>query len=135
MGGTVLFLNSRQSTSLSADHLRTNGLLVYAAERTEDAVQQVDRIAPDVVVAVLGQDNGLSVIRELRRSLDHATSIIVIADLTDGEEAQHAGADSLLSESSLPAEVLHEVRRALILRRSGRRLPWNPRAVSRRAWW
>lgn len=131
MGGTVLFLNSRQSTSLSADHLRANGLLVYEAQRVEDAVQQVGRIAPDVVVAVLGQDNGLSVIRELRNSVDYATSIIVIADLTDREEAQHAGADSLLLESSLPAEVLYEVRRALILRRSGRRLPWNPRAVPR----
>jgi DNA-binding response OmpR family regulator len=135
MGGTVLFVNSRESTSLFADHFRTNGLLVYEAERAEDAVQQVDGIAPDVVVAVLGQDNGPSVIRELRSSVDYATSIIVIADLNDREEAQHAGADSLLLKSALPSEVLYEVRRALILRRSGRRLPWNPWAVSRGAWW
>lgn len=135
MRGTVLFLNSRESTSLSADHFRTNGLFVYEAECAEDAVHRVDDIPPDVVVAVLGQDNDPSVIRELRSAVDYATSIIVIADLNDREEAQRAGADSLLLKSALPSEVLYEVRRALILRRSGRRLPWNPWAVSRGAWW
>ena len=133
MRGTVLFLNSRESTSPFADHFRTDGLFVHAAERAEDAVQQIDDIAPDVVVAILGQDNGPSVVRELRSSVDDATSIIVIADLNDLEEAQHAGADSFLLKSALPSEVLYEVRRALILRRSGRRLAWNPRAVSRGA--
>jgi DNA-binding response OmpR family regulator len=129
MRGTVLFLNSREPTSVLADYFRSNELIVYETGRVENAVRQVDGIAPDVVVAILGQDDDRSLIRQLRSAVDYATSIILLADLNDGDEAQHAGADSLLPTSALPGEVLYEVRRALILRRSGRRLPRNPSAV------
>jgi DNA-binding response OmpR family regulator len=123
MRGTTLLLDSQGSRSECAEYLRANGLLVYEAARLEDALEQVDRIDPDVLV--VGPTTGASAIRELRTRVDHATSIIVIADVDDCEQARDAGADSVVVPSALPSEILYEVRRALILRRSGRRLPWS----------
>lgn len=125
MRGTVLLLGNRESWSVFADFLRTNGLLVYETERPEGAPQQIDSIGPDVVLYSCDCENDLAFIRELRTHVDRATSIIVVSDVKVSERAHDAGADSLLLKSASASEILYEVRRALILRRSGRRLPWN----------
>lgn len=108
-----------------AEYFRAMGLLVSEVARPEDALKRADVISPDVVVAVFAPDNGPSIVGELRRLLDPATSIIVASGREDRERARDAGADSFLLKSAPPSEVLYEVQRALILRRSGRRLPWN----------
>ena len=122
MRGTVLLLAGEDLGAVYTEHLRANGLLVYEAAHPEDA----DLIAPDVVVTVWSRDGSPSVIRELRNRLDQATSIIVVSTATSREDrraAHEAGADSVLRMPAPAGEVLYEVQRALILRRSGRRLP------------
>jgi DNA-binding response OmpR family regulator len=124
MRGTVLLLAGEDSYAVDTEHLRAHGLLVYEAARPDEA----DRIAPDVVVTVLSGNSSPSVIRELRTRVDHATSIIVVAPAASREDrdaARGAGADSILPMPAQPGDVLYEVQRALILRRSGRRLPHN----------
>src|SRR5688572_26932546 len=121
MRGTVLLLAGERSYAPYTEHLRANGLLVFEAARPEE----VDTVAPDVVVTVFSPDSGSSLIRDLRNRVDHATSIIVISSTTGHEDrraAHRAGADSVLMAPP-PDEVVYEVQRALILRRSGRRLP------------
>jgi DNA-binding response OmpR family regulator len=137
MRGTVLLLDGRDSRSLYAEHLRQDGLIVYEAEDPEVALQLIDRIAPDVVVYYADQKDGPSVIGALRSRVDDATSIIVAAGLSDGEQTYDAGADSLLLQHASPNEILNEVRRAVILHRSGRRLPRNQpgRTPVQRGWW
>jgi DNA-binding NarL/FixJ family response regulator len=76
-------------------------------------------------VAVLSGHDSPSIVPGLRRLADYATSIIVASVLEEREAAREAGADSFLLNSAPPTDLLHEIRRALILRRSGRRLPWN----------
>jgi CheY-like chemotaxis protein len=43
----------------------------------------------------------------------------------DRETARAAGADTYLMRPALPSALVFDVQRALILRRSGRRLSWN----------
>jgi DNA-binding response OmpR family regulator len=128
MRGTVLLLAGRDSSGVYAEPLRANGLLVYEVERREDA----NWIVPDVVVTLLSENSSPSVIRELRNWVDHATSIIVVsraAGEADRDAAHRAGADSVMRMPVLPGDLLYEVQRALILRRSGRRLPQNREQV------
>ena len=122
MRGTVLLLADQDSCAEYTESLRANGLLVHEAANPADA----DTIIPDVVVTVFSRDSNPSLIRELRSRVDHATSIIVVSSAAgreDQDAARRAGADSVLSMPALPDEILYEVQRALILRRSGRRLP------------
>lgn len=137
MRGRVLLLDTEDSRAVYAEYFRANRLLVSEAARLEDALKQADLVPPDVIVTVFAPHNGPSVVRELRSRVDHATSIIVASGREDCEQAHEAGADSFLLKSAHPSKVLYEVHRALILRRSGRRLPWNwrERPVSLRAWW
>jgi DNA-binding response OmpR family regulator len=121
MRGTVLLLASQDSCAEYTASLRANGLLVHETANPADA----DVIILDVVVTVFSRDSSPTVIRELRSRVDHATSIIVVSSAAgreDHDAARRAGADSVLSMPA-PDEVLYEVQRALILRRSGRRLP------------
>jgi DNA-binding response OmpR family regulator len=122
MRGTVLLIGSEDSRCVHEEHFRATGLIVFEAASAEDAMRQIDRVLPDVVVSVLGSSHDVSVIRDLRSRVDDATSIIVVCSLEDGDQAREAGADSCLSNAALPNEVLYEVHRALILRRSDRRL-------------
>jgi DNA-binding response OmpR family regulator len=119
--GTVLLLHGRTAPVVSADYLRASGLLVHEANATEDAIRDFHIIAPDVIVT----DFSPSAVRALRDRADPATSIIVVASLWDPEETGAAGADCFMVKPALPGEILYEVHRALILRRSGRRLPWS----------
>jgi len=135
--GTVLLVNSFDGRDNYADHLRAAGLIVFAADTPEAALTQLDTVDPHVVVTDFvfprsGFD-GASCIRTLRKRIDRATSIIVVSTFArqaDREIAQAEGADLYLVKPALPAAVLYEVQRALILRRSGRRLVWNWRAVA-----
>ncbi len=99
--------------------------MVYQCHELADALQQLRQSAPDVVVAVLSADDSLLIVRDLRRLADHATSIIVASLLEEREAARQAGADSFLPLPAPSPDLLYETHRALILRRSGRRLPWN----------
>jgi DNA-binding response OmpR family regulator len=90
------------------------GVTTSAGERRQKVVQRV-------VV-------GPAFIRNVRARADDATSIVVLSRYVraaDREDAHVAGADLFLTTPAVPAAVLFEVHRALILRRGGRRLPWN----------
>ncbi len=127
MRGTVLLLDGHASRAMYAEHFRANGFVVYEAEHSEEALRYFDSLVPDVVIAVLGAHNGPSVISDLSARVDRAASIIVVSEIADCERARQAGADSFLLASEPPGGLVYEIRRALILRRSGRRLPWNRR--------
>jgi DNA-binding NarL/FixJ family response regulator len=125
MRGTVLLLESDRSLLVDVDLLRVNELIVYHCHELANALKQFQPMAPDVVVAVLSGHDSPSIVPGLRSLADYATSIIVASVPEEREAARKAGADSFLLNSAPPADLLYEIRRALILRRSGRRLPWN----------
>jgi DNA-binding NarL/FixJ family response regulator len=125
MRGTVLLLESDRSGLVDVDLLRANELIVHHCHELANALQRFQHMTPDVVVAVLSGHDSPSIVPGLRRLADYATSIIVASVLEEREAAREAGADSFLLNSAPPTDLLHEIRRALILRRSGRRLPWN----------
>jgi DNA-binding response OmpR family regulator len=123
MRGTVLLLESERSPL--ADLLRANGLIVYHCRDLAHALNVFQDVAPEVVVAVLSAHHSGSIVPELRGLADHAASIIVVSGPEEREAAHNAGADSFLLKSAPAADLLYEIHRALILRRSGRRLPWT----------
>jgi DNA-binding NarL/FixJ family response regulator len=125
MRGTVLLLESDRSSLVDVDLLRANELIVYHCHELADALKLLQEMAPDVVVAVLSGHGSSSMLPSIRNLADYATSIIVASVSEAREAARQAGADSFLLNSAPPADLLYEIRRALILRRSGRRLPWN----------
>jgi DNA-binding NarL/FixJ family response regulator len=125
MRGTVLLLDRDKSRPVDVDFLRENGLVVYHCRELADALKQCQRVAPEVIVAVLPAHNSPSIVPALRDLVDRATSIIVASVPEDRDALRRAGADSFLLSSAPPADLLYEIHRALILRRSGRRLPWN----------
>jgi DNA-binding NarL/FixJ family response regulator len=125
MRGTVLLLNSDSSLPIDADLLRANGLIVFEHHELAHALNQLQHTAPDVVVALLPAAGSRSIIPELRGLADRATSIIVASVLEEREAARTGGADCFLLNSAPPSDLLFEIHRALILRRSGRRLPWS----------
>jgi DNA-binding response OmpR family regulator len=125
MRGTVLLLESDTSLLVDVDLLRVNELIVYRCHDLANALKLFQRVAPEVVVAVLSGHDSRSTVPGLRSLADYATSIIVASVPEEREAAREAGADSFLLTSAPPADLLYEIRRALILRRSGRRLPWN----------
>jgi DNA-binding NarL/FixJ family response regulator len=125
MRGTVLLLESDRSSLVDVDLLRANELIVYHCHELAHALKQFQHMAPDVVVAVLSGHDSPSIVPGLRDLADYATSLIVASVPEEREAARKAGADSFLLSSAPPADLLYEIRRALILRRSGRRLPWN----------
>jgi DNA-binding response OmpR family regulator len=125
MRGTVLLLESDRSLLVDVELLRANELMVYHCHELAKALEQFQQMTPDVVVAVLSGHDSPSIVPRLRDQADYATSIIVASAAEERDAARRAGADSFLLNSAPPADLLHEIRRALILRRSGRRLPWN----------
>jgi DNA-binding response OmpR family regulator len=125
MRGHVLLLESDRSLLVDVDLLRANELMVYHCHELARALEHFQQLTPDVVVAVLSGHDSPSIVPGLRGLADYATSIIVVSVADEREAARKAGADSFLLNSAPPADLLHEIRRALILRRSGRRLPWN----------
>jgi DNA-binding response OmpR family regulator len=125
MHGTVLVLNHDKSLLVDVDLLRVNGLVVYPCDDLADALRQLQHTSADVIVAVLSPDDEPATIPPLRDLADDATSIIVASVPEQRDAARQAGADSFLVNSARPADLLYEIHRALILRRSGRRLPWN----------
>jgi DNA-binding response OmpR family regulator len=125
MRGTVLLMESDRSLLADVDLLRANGLMVYHSHELAQALQQFQQIAPDVVVVVVPAHDSRTIVPALRGLADHATSIIVASAPEEREAARKAGADSFVSTSARAADLLYEIHRALILRRSGRRLPWN----------
>jgi DNA-binding NarL/FixJ family response regulator len=125
MRGTILLLDSDRSLLVDVDLLRANALIVYHCHQLANALTQFQSVGPDVVVAVLPVHDSGSTVPPLRGLADHATSIIVASVPEERESAHNAGADSFLLSSASPADLLYEIKRALILRRSGRRLPWN----------
>jgi len=117
MRGTVLLVDG--ADAVDAEPLRAAGLIVYEAQHIDRVHDRMLDIAPDIIV-IVGSAMTL-LVPELRRCADYATSILVVGSERERDEARRAGADSFLPPS---ADLLYEIRRALILRRSGRRLPW-----------
>jgi hypothetical protein len=122
MRGTVLLLASHPSPIVDVDLLRANGLTVYHSQELTHALEQFEHIAPDVVVVAT---HDVASVKSLRNEVDYATSIIVASDDHSRDAARSSGADSFLVEDAPPTDLIYEIHRALILRRSGRRLPWN----------
>ena len=106
---------------IDLEHLRAAGLRVYNANDVGDAIGWLaEGAAPDVVVVSVPPE--CEAVDRIRRRADDATSIIVVGrDDRGWDSARRSGADSFLLAT---ADVLYEIHRALILRRSGRRLPW-----------
>jgi DNA-binding NarL/FixJ family response regulator len=125
MHGTVFLLTSGRSSLVDADTLRANGLIVYHCQEPADALNQFERVPADVVVAILAALESPTIVPELRTLADRATSIIVASVPEQRDAARRQGADAFLLNSAPTADLLYEIHRALILRRSGRRLPWN----------
>lgn len=125
MRGTVLLLDDDESPLVDVAALRDNGLVVHPCHELADALKQFERLAPDVVVAVVPAHDSPSIVPELRHLADHATSIIVASVPEERQAARETGADLFLPSSARTADLLYEIHRALILRRSGRRLPWD----------
>ena len=132
MTGTVLLVNSFDGREMYAEYFRAHTLVVRDVARPEDAIPLLNRGGCDVVVTDMrfleSQFDGAHFIREARSRLDNTVSIIVVTGMVrceDREEARTAGADRYLVTPALPRAVLYEVKRALLLRRSGRRLEWN----------
>lgn len=123
MRGTVLLLDSTRSLQAAADIFRGAGLVVHHCEDAAEALNQFDRGGADVVV--LASPAVQSIVGAFRDRADHATTILVTSRLEQRDVARDAGADAFLPSSAPPADLLYEIHRALILRRSGRRLPWN----------
>jgi DNA-binding response OmpR family regulator len=119
MRGDVLLVDAEGI--IDPEHLRAAGLRVYRANDIGDAIDRLtEGAAPEVVVVTVPPES--ETVDQLRRRADSATSIIVVGrDDGDRTAARRSGADSFLSAT---ADVLYEIHRALILRRSGRRLPW-----------
>jgi DNA-binding response OmpR family regulator len=124
MRGTVLLLDD-DSSRRRADSLRLDRLIVYEASDVHEALEHLRSEAPDVIVACLASLDTRSLVQQLRGAADRVTSIIVAAAVEHRDAARAAGADSFLPGPVAPADLLYEIHRALILRRSGRRLPWN----------
>ena len=124
MRGTVLLLDSDKSPLVDVDLFRANGLTVHHCHESEQALKQFQDTGADVIVVLSARDSG-SIVPALRGLADYATSIVVASVPEDRDDARRAGADSFLLNSARPADLLYEIHRALILRRSGRRLPWN----------
>ena len=123
MRGTILLVDSDRSSLVDVDLFRANGLIVYHCHEPDLALKQFQEIGIDVIVVLSARHR--SIVPALRGLADQATSIVVAAVPEEREEARRAGADSFLLNSARPADLLYEIHRALILRRSGRRLPWN----------
>jgi DNA-binding response OmpR family regulator len=130
--GAVLIVNSFDGCAMYAEFLRLYNFRAHESARPEEAFACLEDVVPDVIVTDLvfrgSTLDGASFIRALRGRVDGATSIIVITGLArqeDRERAQSAGADLFLIEPVLPHALLDQVKRALALRRRGRRLPWN----------
>jgi DNA-binding NarL/FixJ family response regulator len=125
MRGTVLLLNGPEAVPVDVDLLRVNGLIVYDCDELAGAVDHLRHVSPDVIVVVLPASATASIVAALRSLADRATSIIATSVPAQRDAALHAGADSFLLNSAEPSDLLYEIHRALILRRSGRRLPRN----------
>jgi DNA-binding response OmpR family regulator len=124
MRGTVLLLDDDRSRQL-ADSLRLNRLIVYEASDVVEAMAHLRSEDPDVIVACLAPHDTRSFVRELREAAPRATSIIVVAGAEHRDAARAGGADAFLPGPVSAPDLLYEIHRALILRRSGRRLPSN----------
>ena len=119
MRGDVLLVDSEDL--IDAERLRAAGLRVCHVRDVAAATDRVSESAADVVVVSNPLES--ESLQELRRRADDATSIIVVGrDSGEREAARRSGADSFLPAT---ADVLYEIHRALILRRSGRRLRWT----------
>jgi DNA-binding response OmpR family regulator len=136
-GGNVLFVNSSEGCQSYIDALSDGQFTVIHAVRPEDALTWLTTDQAHVVVTELSFADtamgGTELIREVRARVDYATSIVVLSQylrMADRSNAREAGADLFLMRPALPSALVFEVQRALILRRSGRRLSWNwPRRV------
>jgi two-component system, cell cycle response regulator DivK len=130
--GQVLLVNSFDDREMYAEYLRDAGLIVHAIADPAVALGLLPAISCDVVITDLvfapGAISGTAFTREVRGRLDPSTSIIVVSGCVrqeDRDGARQAGADLFLVKPALPSAVLFEVRRALALRKLGRRIEWN----------
>lgn len=124
MRGSILLLDSDRSLIAAADLFRGAGLHVHHCDDAFRALTHFRDAGADVVV-VASAHHDPSIVRGFRALADHAASIIVASGSEHRDAARAAGADSFLLHSAPAPDLLYEIHRALILRRSGRRLPWN----------
>jgi DNA-binding NarL/FixJ family response regulator len=125
MRGTILVLQRSESPEVDVELLRTKGLIVHLCRDPGEAVGALLDVRPDVVVATASRGESSSIVGALRGAADRATSIIVLSEGDEREAARQAGADSFVPGSAPAADLHYVIHRALILRRSGRRLVWD----------
>src|SRR5205085_1205958 len=128
----VLVVSSFDARDMYVEYFQASGFTAVGAANPTEALTLVRGSPPAVVVTdIIFLDfpsDSTPFLRELRSHLDDSTSIIVVSGRVreeDRQNARGAGADFYLIKPALPADVLHDVKRALMLRRSGQRLSWN----------
>jgi CheY-like chemotaxis protein len=131
-GGLVLFVADKEGHQPHLDALSGARCSVVHAVGLKEALHTLTTVWPDVVVAEIPfadpAVDAAGFIRELRARVDSAVSIVALSRYfraADRASAHAAGADIFLMTPALPSALVFEVQRALILRRSGRRLSWN----------
>jgi len=124
--GTILLVDGCQSSPADVERWRGNGLIVHHSTDLPHALTQFPHAAPDVIVVVAPARESEPIVAGVRSRADHATSIIAVSDPGERDAVRQAGADAFLSIASASSvDLLYEIHRALILRRSGRRLTWS----------
>ena len=120
MRGDVLLVDP--DGLIDAEQVRAAGLTVHNANHVSAAIERLSQgAATDVVVVSVLLER--ETVEQLRLHADYATSIIVVRrDEGERDSARRSGADSFLPAT---ADLVYQIHRALILRRSGRRLPWS----------
>ena len=120
MRGTVLLVDVEHTGLVDGAELRAKGLVVHEASDVPQALNRASDHDPDVVVVVLPPDDCATFAEQLRTHLDYGVSIIVVAMAESQRElAKRSGGDAFIVAT---ADLSYEIHRALILRRSGRRL-------------
>ena len=122
MRGVVLLVDIARTGIVDIEALREKGLTIHETSDVAHAVERLAELVPDVIVTVFTGSENASYVSALRHRIDYATSILVLGTSEEhSEEARRLGGDAFVPAS---ADLSYEIHRALILRRSGRRLTW-----------
>jgi DNA-binding response OmpR family regulator len=132
----VLLVDDEQAiTSNLAPFLERAGFLVAVASDGEEALEQMARFGPDLIIldVLMPRVDGREVLRRLRKADDWTPVILLtqIGESTERAMALEEGADDYLNKPFDPHELVARMRAVLRRARPGKRpLASAPRLVS-----